>query len=153
MAWRELTVTDQREEFVKLALVPGANITELCRRFGIARSCGHKWVRRYLAEGPEGLMDRSRRPHHSPGQTIEAVEAAVLRIREESNNAWGGRKIARLMRDDGQLWCRRRARSQRFCDGVASWSSARASIPGPISVSSASGPTNSGRWISRGTFP
>jgi transposase InsO family protein len=101
MAWRELTVTDQREEFVKLALVPGANITELCRRFGIARSCGHKWVRRYLAEGPEGLMDRSRRPHHSPGQTIEAVEAAVLRIREESNNAWGGRKIARLMRDDG----------------------------------------------------
>jgi transposase InsO family protein len=29
------------------------------------------------------------------------VEAAVLRIREESNNAWGGRKIAKVMRDDG----------------------------------------------------
>src|SRR5215471_16068850 len=55
MPWRELTVTDQREEFVKLALAPGANMRELCRRFGIARSCGHKWVRRYLAEGCEGL--------------------------------------------------------------------------------------------------
>ena len=101
MPWRELTVTDQREEFVKLALASGANVRELCRRFGIARSCGHKWVARYLAEGREGLMDRSRRPHCSPGHTIEAVEAAVLRIREESNNAWGGRKIARVMRDEG----------------------------------------------------
>src|SRR5262245_6510740 len=101
MPWRELTVTDQREELVKLALGPGANVRELCRRFGIARSCGHKWVRRYLAEGREGLMDRSRRPHRSPGQTIEAAESEVLRIREESNNAWGGRKIAKVMHDEG----------------------------------------------------
>jgi transposase InsO family protein len=101
MAWRELTVTDQREEFVKLALVPGTNVRELCWRFGIARSCGHKWLRRYLAQGREGLMDRSRQPHCSPARTPAAVEAAVLRIREESNNAWGGRKIARVMNDEG----------------------------------------------------
>lgn len=101
MPWRELTVTDQREEFVQLALVAGANIRELCRRFGIARSCGHKWVKRYLAEGRDGLIERSRRPYRSPGHTIEAVEAEVLRIRAESNNAWGGRKIAKVMRDEG----------------------------------------------------
>jgi transposase InsO family protein len=101
MPWRELTVTDQREEFVKLALAPGANISELCRRFGIARSCGHKWVGRYLAEGRTGLDDRSRRPHGSPLQTSAAVEADVLRIRDEGENAWGGRKIAHVMRKEG----------------------------------------------------
>ena len=101
MPWRELTVTDQREEFVALALVSGANVSELCRRFGIARSCGYKWVRRYLAEGRAGLEDRSRRPHFSPWQTSAVVEAEVLRIRHESNDAWGGRKIRRVMRDEG----------------------------------------------------
>ena len=101
MPWRELTVIDQREEFVKLALMPGANLSELCRRFGIARSNGHKWLGRYLAEGREGLADRSRRPHHSPARTEAAVEAEVLRVREESNNAWGGRKIAHVMEREG----------------------------------------------------
>jgi transposase InsO family protein len=103
MPWRELTVTDQREEFVKLALAPGANIRELCRRFGIARSNGHKWVRRYLGQGREGLENRSRRPHRSPARTTATVETEVLRIREESNNAWGGRKIAKVMDDEGAV--------------------------------------------------
>jgi len=89
MPWRELTVTDQREEFVKLALTPGANMSELCRRFGIVPSNGHKWLSRYLAEGRDGLADRSRRPHCSPTRTAAAVEVEVLRIRDESNNRLG----------------------------------------------------------------
>ncbi len=101
MPWRELTVIDQREEFVRLALAPEANISELCRRFGIARSNGHKWVRRYQAQGREGLADRSRRPRRSPRRTAEAAESEVLRIRAESNNAWGGRKIAHVMEREG----------------------------------------------------
>src|SRR5205085_11154660 len=63
MPWRELTVIDQREEFAKLALAQGANLSELCRRFGISRSNGHKWLSRYLKQGREGLAARSRRPH------------------------------------------------------------------------------------------
>jgi transposase InsO family protein len=101
MPWRELTVTDQREEFVRLALMPGVNISELCRRFGIARSNGHKWIARYLTEGRDGLVDRSRRPQCRPRQTAQVVEAEVLRIREASNNAWGGRKIAKVMDREG----------------------------------------------------
>jgi transposase InsO family protein len=99
MPWRELSVIDRREEFVKLALAPGANKGELCRRFGITRGNGHKWLKRYLAEGRAGLEDRPRRPHRSPRRAAPAVEAEVLRIREESNNAWGGRKIAKVMGD------------------------------------------------------
>src|SRR6266702_1393475 len=104
MPWRERLIVDQREEFVKLALAPGANRRELCSRFGISRSKGYKWLGRYATQGRTGLADRSRRPHHSPTRTCEAVEAAVLRIREDSNDAWGGRKIAQVLkRDRGQI--------------------------------------------------
>jgi transposase InsO family protein len=102
MPWRELSVMDQREEFVRLALVPGANKGELCRRFGISRSKGYKWFERYATEGRDGLADRSRRPHRSATRTAAAVEAEVLRIRKDSNNAWGGRKIARVMERNGE---------------------------------------------------
>ncbi len=89
---------------MKLALAPGANRRELCSRFGISRSKGYKWLGRYATQGRTGLADRSRRPHHSPTRTCEAVEAAVLRIREDSNDAWGGRKIAQVLkRDRGQI--------------------------------------------------
>ncbi len=101
MAWREVSVIDQREEFVRLALAAGANRQELCRRFGISRSNGYKWLRRYSAEGREGLADRSRRPHRSPKRAPASVEAAVLAIRQDSNNAWGGRKIAKVLRGAG----------------------------------------------------
>src|SRR5208282_951725 len=92
---------DQREEFVKLALQPGANRTELSRRFGIARSNGYKWLERYLAGGRAGLAERSRRPRRSPARSTAATEAAVLRVRQNSNNAWGGRKIARVLKRAG----------------------------------------------------
>ena len=103
MPWRERSIVDQREEFVRLAFAPGANKHELCRRFGISRSKAYKWLARYAAEGRAGLADRSRRPHSSPTRTAAAIEAEVLRLRAGSNNAWGGRKIARVMVDEGGL--------------------------------------------------
>ena len=98
MPWRELSVMDQREEFVRLALMAGANRSALCRRFGISRQKGYKWLARYASAGHLGLADRSRRPHASPDRTDDATEDEVLRIRAASNNAWGGRKIAWTMR-------------------------------------------------------
>ena len=88
-----------REEFVRLALSDGANRRELCRRFGISAQTGYKWLRRYAAEGRDGLADRSRRPRTSPSRVVPAVEAAVLAVRAASNQAWGGRKIRRRLQD------------------------------------------------------
>lgn len=103
MPWQERSVIDQREEFVKLALQPGANKRELSRRFGVSRSNAYKWIARYRAEGRAGLADRSRRPHRSPKRSSAAVEACVLELRASSNNAWGGRKIARIMARAGAV--------------------------------------------------
>jgi transposase InsO family protein len=97
MPWQEKPVMEQREEFVRLALAPGANVTELCRRFGVSRANAYKWLARYRVEGREGLCNRSRRPRRSPDRAPPMVEAEVLRIRDASNNAWGARKIAKVM--------------------------------------------------------
>lgn len=84
---------DQREEFVHLARQPGANVSELCRRYGISRKTGYKWL------GREQLDDRSRRPHSSPTRTSAEVEAQVLALRAR-HPRWGGRKIAWVLQRD-----------------------------------------------------
>ncbi|HXU99533.1 MAG TPA: IS481 family transposase [Caulobacteraceae bacterium] len=103
MAWREVSVMGQRREFVELASAPGANVSELCRRFGVSRSNGYKWLARHRAQGAAGLEERSRRPKRSPRRTSAVVEAEVLRIRQESNGAWGGRKIAKVVEREGKV--------------------------------------------------
>jgi transposase InsO family protein len=86
-------VEQQREEFVRLARQPDANVSQLCRRFAISRKTGYKWLAR------DDLRDRSRCPHSSPGRTPPAVEAQVIALRAQ-HPAWGGRKIAHVLARD-----------------------------------------------------
>jgi transposase InsO family protein len=94
------SAVDRRLEFVRLALAPGANVSELCRRFAVSRSNGYKWIHRYQADGPAGLQERSRRPHSSPARTPPEIEARVLAMRAE-HPAWGGRKIHWALKPEG----------------------------------------------------
>lgn len=94
MPWKEATAMSLRIEFVQAALEPGSNVSRLCRRFGISRKTGYKWLNRYRDAGSDvrSLADRSRRPHSSPWRTPRVLEDAVLRVRD-THPAWGGRKI------------------------------------------------------------
>jgi transposase InsO family protein len=98
MPWREVSIMDQRREFVRLAMVEGTNRRELCRRFGIHPDTGYKWLGRWTAE--EELADRSRRPHSSPTQTDRTTEERILAVRD-AHPAWGARKIARCLEREG----------------------------------------------------
>jgi transposase InsO family protein len=91
---------DRKREFVGLALGEGANLRELCRRFGVSATLAYRLLARYQAEGDVGLMERSRRPGSSPRTTAPEVEAQVLALRAE-HPAWGGRKIAAVLRRRG----------------------------------------------------
>jgi transposase InsO family protein len=84
-----------------LARQEGANIRELCRRYGVGPTSGYKWLARFAAEGSAGLENRSRRPHGSPGRTVAALEAKVVALRRE-HPAWGGRKLRRRLQDLGE---------------------------------------------------
>jgi transposase InsO family protein len=102
MPWQEKSPMSLREEFVCLALQAENEIATLCRRFGISRKTGYKWLARYRLEGLSGLIDRSRRPHSQPRQKVDAaMEAAVLQMRVQYR--WGGRKIKAALERDGWL--------------------------------------------------
>ncbi|ACL55380.1 Integrase catalytic region [Methylobacterium nodulans ORS 2060] len=97
--WQEVSVIDNRAEFVGLAQQEAANVAALCRRFGISRKTGYKWLGR--ARSGAGLDDRSRRPHASPARTSPEMEEAVLELRT-AHPSWGGRKLRRRLQDQGQ---------------------------------------------------
>ena len=99
MPWNEVSVMDQRLEFVRLALQEGANRRELCRRFGISPDVGYKWLRRWHA-GDRELADHSRRPLVTPRRSEAVTEARVLAVRDK-HPAWGARKIAHCLKRDG----------------------------------------------------
>jgi transposase InsO family protein len=99
MPWREVSVVDERREFIRLAMQEGANRRELCRRFGISPQTGYKWLERWTCDKGE-LADRSRRPLHSPARCDGEIEACVLRVRN-AHPVWGARKIVRCLERDG----------------------------------------------------
>jgi transposase-like protein len=106
MPWKKQeTKMELKQEFVMLADQDDANMSQLCRRYGISRTCGYKWLNRYRAEGLQGVTEHSRRPHSSPGKTPDLVEQLVVEARD-NDPGWGGRKLAHHMREratDGEL--------------------------------------------------
>ena len=100
MPFHEGSRMDARLEFVMLAAAEGANVRSLCRRFGISPTTGYKWLERWRLDAMAGLQELSRRPQGSPSRSAAVTEQAVLSLRAE-HPAWGGRKIARRMKDLG----------------------------------------------------
>jgi transposase InsO family protein len=100
MPFHEVSCMDARLEFVMLASQDGANVRHLCRRFGISPTTGYKWLDRWRTAEMTGLQELSRRPQHSPLRSVATTEDAVLSVRTE-HPAWGGRKIARRLKDLG----------------------------------------------------
>ena len=101
MSWKECSRVSEREEFVRLAVVGSGGIAELCRRFGISRKTGYKWLNRHRSGDPGGMHDRSRRPRTSPTRTCDRIEEAVVSVRM-NHPAWGGRKIRRVLLNAGR---------------------------------------------------
>jgi len=98
MAWRKVAVADERLRFVVAADDPERCMAELCRRFGISRQTGYKWLRRYRQEGPGAVLaERSRRPRATPRQApAELVEAVQAARRQRPD--WGARKLVEVLR-------------------------------------------------------
>jgi transposase len=57
------------------------NVAQTCRYYGISRQCYYTWLRRFETEGPEGLRDRSQRPHHSPNATQAEIVEKIVHLR------------------------------------------------------------------------
>ena len=78
MPWNETSAMDQRMHFIADYLEDFFPFSELCRRYGISRPTGYKWVQRYVDTGAAGLMAQSRRPVRCPHATSSDLVEAIL---------------------------------------------------------------------------
>jgi putative transposase len=105
MPWRETRVMDERARFV-LAVEAGEEpMAAVCRRFGISRDKGYKWLRRWQAEGVAGLADRPRAPRSHPQAATEELLEACLALRRQ-HPTWGPAKVKAALerRSPGRPW-------------------------------------------------
>lgn len=79
---------------VQRVRVQGRPVAHVARELGISRQCAHRWVARFDAQGPAGLIERPSRPHHCPRRTSEERVAAVLAARARTRR--GPDELARL---------------------------------------------------------
>lgn len=98
MPWRTATVMDERARFCFEAENSFLSFAELCRRYGISRPTGYKWLDRSREGGVADLGDRSHRPRSCPHRTSPEVEARIIELRR--HRSWGAPKLQRLLEQE-----------------------------------------------------
>ena len=93
----------ERVRFVSDVARGEQGLSELCECYTVSRKTGYKWLERYEAEGPAGLVDRSRRPHHSPTATESRVAEALVQLRQR-HPTWGAGKLLKILRKRQPRW-------------------------------------------------
>ena len=58
------------------------NVAASCHYYGVSRQAYYAWLKRYEADGFEGLKDRSSASHHSPTATNAEVIERILWLRQ-----------------------------------------------------------------------
>lgn len=91
MPWKESDTVSERMKFITRHL-DGESVTELCSEFGISRKTGHKIIRRFLDEGPLGLLDKISTPKRVANKTPDGIEQLILKIKNDKPS-WGAAKI------------------------------------------------------------
>ena len=80
-----------REDMVRAVVDGGLNCAAAARKFNTTPKTVAKWVKRFRAEGVDGLRDRSSRPLSSDSQTAQATCDAIEVLRRQRHT---GKQIA-----------------------------------------------------------
>lgn len=92
MPWEEICSMDARMSFLVQVNESDESFAALCRRYGISRKTGYKWVERYEQQGPAGLKDRPPLAIHHPDRVPEALVDILVATRKE-HPFWGPKKL------------------------------------------------------------
>lgn len=76
MPWKASSPMDERAKFVLEKQRDELNMAELCRRYGISRQTGYKWLERYADGGLGAMGDRSHAPMARPHAMGEEMREA-----------------------------------------------------------------------------
>ena len=80
-----------RRRMVACVLDQGWTVEATAERFQVDAKTVRKWRDRFVAEGPDGLSDRSSRPRRSPNRTPRQLRREVVRLRKRRR--WGADRI------------------------------------------------------------
>lgn len=99
MPWEERSPVNERMKFVvEWSESEGENFSALCRRYGISRRIGYKWLDRFEQGGPGALEDRppvARNVRHRvPLDVVDRLLAA-----RKAHPTWGPRKLRAWLLD------------------------------------------------------
>jgi transposase InsO family protein len=97
MPWNISSLLKARERFIHLVKDLHLPVAQACRRQGISRKTGFKFLRRFHERGRLGLRELSHRPQTFPGATFARWEKIILRLREKHPH-WGGQKLYQYLR-------------------------------------------------------
>lgn len=93
MPWTN--TVEQRLAFVREVSAPSVNFSAACRRYGISRTAGYRWLKRYEEGGRPALQDRSSAPKGNSRAVEPEVVELVLSLRREYG--WGPKKLHELL--------------------------------------------------------
>ena len=86
MVHRNARLTPAGRGILVQRVLAGRPVAHVAKEMGVSRTCAHRWFRRYLEHGWEGMEDRSSRPrscpHATPAAKTDEVLAARVKHRE-----------------------------------------------------------------------
>ena len=98
MPWKEMSVMDQKKEFILLWKSNRYTLTELSNMFEVSRPTLYKYLRRYQDYGMKGLEELSRVPKTIANKTPDVIEQEIVRLRNR-HPRWGAGKLLVLLED------------------------------------------------------
>jgi transposase InsO family protein len=97
MAWKETCRVEERFRFIgEFGGEVEPSLASVCRRYGVSRRTGYKWLRRYEEGGLEGLRDRPPRAIIQAQQLPLELEDLIAELRR-AHPDWGPKKLTQLL--------------------------------------------------------
>lgn len=96
MAHRRAKLTPLgRKILVERVLVEGWSASATAEAMGVSRATVYKWLRRFEAEGPTGLIDRTSAPHRRPRSLSRRQVKRILAARRRLG--WGPHRLGPML--------------------------------------------------------
>jgi len=92
MPFKVVDLMEGRRALAYDVLVNGCSLSESCRRYGVTRVTGRKWVERAREFGISEISEFSRVPKRSPLQTSPELESALIAMKHRYPE-WGPKKL------------------------------------------------------------
>ena len=95
--WKVTHIMDQKLSMITDHLSGNYNPTELARIYRVSRKTIYKWIKRYMQNPQQGLVDRSRAPQRRPTAVPDAIKQTIIETKLRYSHL-GPKKVMNYLR-------------------------------------------------------